>query len=717
MTPGWMGTESVHDHHDHQAEDHDDGNEFLPLWAAKVLSAILMIAVSALCCLIPVYIARQARKHSRKGREGSRLRVFQALLSIINCFAAGAFLGLALIHVLPEAVSQLNARGFLLVLEGGSSHHSHPYNIAYLLAAVGFTAMLGVETLLGGGHSHCHHDSSLSLGSPTTRPPGAFVVAVPDSALGGHSPVPSPRSLPHSSHQHAQHHVLCTTANYCPDCDDCLEAITTVNGMSGERELPAGGSVELSLAMPSAPASTPPSVDDLTIVSPGKENGASSGTQTHVNDGCKAASKTRGTPEADGAATHGEICGVAFAKAFEAPDVAASRSDSPSPVSPSSARKRESCSSQRERSRSGEPEGRKPLECCGEKTGCRGSRRAADEGHCVHAGGCCGANGEGATRCCHGHSHCPDSASRIHSGSIGVNVQGGDNLGGRQPDRLCSDGSACESLERRGSNLSNPLASGFPSQAEESNCFYKPVDDLIPPSQAPSSGGPGPYPGDKCGRFARGKAGPGALLHRHEEVGRSAGANALGKRKIQRLQMCCASIDSAKISLAVALGVHAIFEGIILGTTQSSQNVWIATLAILGHKGAEAVAVASAVLKMNMSTVPFVVMLAAFILASPLGILVGVFAATGGTAVSGVFNALAVGAILYATNEMLSEFSGSCSCGKRVVKLLAFIVGLGVLFGLDLIHTPFCGHNHSDHGHGAHEAHSHEMHDHSRHHG
>lgn len=40
--------------------------------------------------------------------------------------------------------------------------------------------------------------------------------------------------------------------------------------------------------------------------------------------------------------------------------------------------------------------------------------------------------------------------------------------------------------------------------------------------------------------------------------------------------------------------------GIVLGTTRQTADVWIATLAILGHKGAEAVAVASTLLQLNM---------------------------------------------------------------------------------------------------------------------
>ncbi|KFH13958.1 metal cation transporter, ZIP family protein [Toxoplasma gondii MAS] len=717
MTEGGTGTESVHAHvHDsshHAEERHDDGGESLHLWAAQLLSAITMVAVSTLCCLIPVYIARQAQKYSRRGRADSRLRMCQALLSIINCFAAGAFLGLALIHVLPEAVTQLSETGILLVLDGDSSHHSHPYNIAYLLAAVGFTAMLGLEILLGGGHTHCHHDNALIVGSSAPRP-GAFV-AVPEGALA-HSPVPSPRSLPHSSHHHAQHHGLCTEANYCPDCDDCLEAITTVNGMSGERELPGGGSVELPLALPGTPASTPPSVDAFSPVSPVQE-GLTAGQQSREETACSHIFEDRSHVAADAAAVAKNLDGISRSADSRRPcdessDLAPSCAGTSSSVVPSSERQRESCGYQKERTRpASEANGRQSEGCCGQETGCRGTRRHAEGVPCVHAGGCCGAGG-GAAKCCHSHSHCPDSDSRIHSGSIGVNVQGGDDLGGRQADPQCSDASAA-SGGACGSKLSKVLSSAFPCQCRGSSCRYKSV---IPPVQLQVS--VGTCHGDKCCSNGLGKSELGGLFQRpHESGDRGVVTRESGWEKINGFLRCCSKLEGTKISLALALGVHAIFEGIILGTTQTSQNVWIATLAILGHKGAEAVAVASTLLKMNMNTVPFVVMLAAFIIASPLGILLGAFAATAGTRVSGVFNALAVGAILYAANEMLSEFSGSCSRVRRFVKFLAFVVGLGALFGLNLIHTPYCRHLHSDHGHSAHGAtHTHEVHDHSLHH-
>ncbi|KAL8273127.1 hypothetical protein Esti_002885 [Eimeria stiedai] len=159
-----------------------------------------------------------------------------------------------------------------------------------------------------------------------------------------------------------------------------------------------------------------------------------------------------------------------------------------------------------------------------------------------------------------------------------------------------------------------------------------------------------------------------------------------------------AAKGSSKVPLAIALGTHALLEAMVVGATRSGADVWLSTLAILGHKGAEAVALASALLKAGGSVCCNLVCCAAFVAATPIGVLVGSFVAQGGQAAAGVLNALAVGIILYACIEMLAEFSVKASLPRRLLRCFAFLCGLGLLFGLDLLHAPVCRARHH-HGH------------------
>ncbi|CDJ43647.1 ZIP Zinc transporter domain-containing protein, putative [Eimeria tenella] len=128
--------------------------------------------------------------------------------------------------------------------------------------------------------------------------------------------------------------------------------------------------------------------------------------------------------------------------------------------------------------------------------------------------------------------------------------------------------------------------------------------------------------------------------------------------------------------------------------TRTAADVWVTALAIMGHKGAEAVALGSAFLKARPPRWLLLTSLSAFVAATPLGVLVGAFIAEGGSAVSGVLNALAVGVILYACIEMLAEFEAKARLRRRLLRCFAFLCGLGLLFGLDLLHAPVCQHQH-----------------------
>ncbi|OEH77400.1 zip zinc transporter domain-containing protein [Cyclospora cayetanensis] len=153
-----------------QQQQAADNHDKFPVWASKLLAVGSLVLVSAAGAALPFYLQRKVvAAHEPEHEEGSLFRGprrneasyngsgalpvrprrpeswIQVTLVFLNCFACGAFLGLGLLHLMPEAVSQLEASGVVLRL--GHGDHEHPYNAAYVLAAAGLTLMLIMEQM------------------------------------------------------------------------------------------------------------------------------------------------------------------------------------------------------------------------------------------------------------------------------------------------------------------------------------------------------------------------------------------------------------------------------------------------------------------------------------------------------------------------------------------------------------------------------------------
>jgi len=160
--------------------------------------------------------------------------------------------------------------------------------------------------------------------------------------------------------------------------------------------------------------------------------------------------------------------------------------------------------------------------------------------------------------------------------------------------------------------------------------------------------------------------------------------------------------------MMVALSLHNVFEGTIIGTGADSQDVWMTTVIILAHHWVAGVALTMGFIKQNVKGFYATVSLAMFCVSGPVGALFGLFISSWGAGPTGAFNALATGTILYvATCEVISaEFA----LGRnRKSKFAAFLVGAAAVFGLTMLHQAYGGHGHSHGEHG----HSHEDHGHS----
>jgi zinc transporter ZupT len=122
---------------------------------------IVMLFVIFLCSLsgvLPKLIPAIARNNT--------------VLSFLNCFSAGIFLGMALFHIIPEGAEQYESWATEKGIE-------RPFPLAFVLIFVGYLIVLAVDRVIagfllkltgkeneahighshGGGHSHDHsHD-------------------------------------------------------------------------------------------------------------------------------------------------------------------------------------------------------------------------------------------------------------------------------------------------------------------------------------------------------------------------------------------------------------------------------------------------------------------------------------------------------------------------------------------------------------------------------
>lgn len=158
----------------------------------------------------------------------------------------------------------------------------------------------------------------------------------------------------------------------------------------------------------------------------------------------------------------------------------------------------------------------------------------------------------------------------------------------------------------------------------------------------------------------------------------------------------------------VALSVHALFEGIIVGTAKSVSTVWLLTAIVVAHKWAEGFAIASQLTPEQRNGRMALVLLGIFCMAAPIGASLGWIvdavseASTGDTPafLECLLNSLAVGTLLYIgmVEVVPEEFTGTHHLRS---KYLTLIVAAVVVLGLTLLHIRYGhgeSHNHAEGG-------------------
>ena len=148
--------------------------------------------------------------------------------------------------------------------------------------------------------------------------------------------------------------------------------------------------------------------------------------------------------------------------------------------------------------------------------------------------------------------------------------------------------------------------------------------------------------------------------------------------------------------LTLAIGFHALFEGIALGLMDEAESLWQLSIGIFIHKTAAAVSLGAAFTNSGFSKCVTAILITIFALMTPIGILIGLALENQGSAIMNViFIGLSAGTFLYvACSEIIThEFSKSKNMGAKLVMV---VLGGLVIIVLWLLH----GEHAHDHGHG-----------------
>ena len=134
--------------------------------------------------------------------------------------------------------------------------------------------------------------------------------------------------------------------------------------------------------------------------------------------------------------------------------------------------------------------------------------------------------------------------------------------------------------------------------------------------------------------------------------------------------------------LLIGLGVHAVFEGIAMGTETDSGKAAIFALAIFLHKGAAGMSLGISLAKTFPHRDLFVVSLLVFFSTfTPLGIIIGMLLKSGDELIEIIFSCLAAGTFIYIAGSeiIVEEFAmpdGKC------IKFLFYILGIVIVSSL-----------------------------------
>lgn len=109
----------------------------------------------------------------------------------------------------------------------------------------------------------------------------------------------------------------------------------------------------------------------------------------------------------------------------------------------------------------------------------------------------------------------------------------------------------------------------------------------------------------------------------------------------------------------LALTVHSVFEGMVIGMRDSNLLVWIACISVAGHKWAAAFALSQRMSSHDTPKSIRIIFLSIFVLSTPVGAFIGLPLSTmEDLPVVGILNALSAGVLIYVASECTADVFG-----------------------------------------------------------
>eukprot|EP00375_Theileria_parva_P000220 XP_762889.1 hypothetical protein [Theileria parva strain Muguga] len=158
--------------------------------------------------------------------------------------------------------------------------------------------------------------------------------------------------------------------------------------------------------------------------------------------------------------------------------------------------------------------------------------------------------------------------------------------------------------------------------------------------------------------------------------------------------LLCPICDCNGLCITLALFLHSVFEGLVVGLEDHDVHMWLITVAIVLHKWAAGMALASFLVG-NTKTTTYA-MFAIFCLGSPLGVLIGSLILDSNLKVIAVLNAIALGTLVYVGFEIIvHELFCEIKCKRTALyKWISFMLGITLIFSTLILEFFLSNHDH-----------------------
>jgi len=157
--------------------------------------------------------------------------------------------------------------------------------------------------------------------------------------------------------------------------------------------------------------------------------------------------------------------------------------------------------------------------------------------------------------------------------------------------------------------------------------------------------------------------------------------------------------------LTIVLSVHSFISGLALGVESNTTSLIALTVAIVSHKWVESFAVGVSLVRMGVPFKKFFLIMLAYSSMTPVGVFtgMGIYKALQGdgiTLFSGIVGAVSAGTFIYVAvvDILVEEFTLTQRKVLRFLKLVACLIGFGLMASLLIIHEHEHDHDH-DHDH------------------